>query len=379
MGRWGAVLIYLGLIVSVGGGFLAWMLLAAESLFTPAGGGVMPAWLARQNSAGVPANALWLSNGMVQLFLLVVLWSKASYLALISLSTAMILLPYLLSAVYALSLARKDRAAGPDLPIAALASLYGLWLLYAAGPKYLLLSALLYAPGAALYLLAKQQRAERPFSGREWLILAALLLLALLAGALLLLGRLPLSEGSHEMAVNSEVGRLRKVLVCRPGLAQKRLTPANCHELLFDDVLWVAQARNDHDAFSSAMVERGVEVLELHELLADTVAQPEGARPGCSTASWAPASSTPRPPPSCGPGWKALPPEQAGRAPDRRPGARRAAIRGRRPAGPLRRRRRPAAAAPAQHPVQPRQQLLDRRRRGAVPHVLAGAPAGDAA
>nr|WP_315429732.1 arginine deiminase [uncultured Albidiferax sp.] len=72
----------------------------------------------------------------------------------------------------------------------------------------------------------------------------------------------------------SEVGRLRKVLVCRPGLAQKRLTPANCHELLFDDVLWVAQARNDHDAFTSAMVERGVEVLELHDLLADTVAIP---------------------------------------------------------------------------------------------------------
>ena len=69
----------------------------------------------------------------------------------------------------------------------------------------------------------------------------------------------------------SEVGRLRKVLVCRPGLAQKRLTPANCKDLLFDDVLWVAQARNDHDAFTSAMIERGVEVLELHDLLADTV------------------------------------------------------------------------------------------------------------
>ena len=76
------------------------------------------------------------------------------------------------------------------------------------------------------------------------------------------------------LGVHSEVGRLRKVLVCRPGLAQKRLTPANCHELLFDDVLWVAQARNDHDAFTSAMVERGVEVLELHDLLAHILADP---------------------------------------------------------------------------------------------------------
>ena len=76
---------------------------------------------------------------------------------------------------------------------------------------------------------------------------------------------------SRQQGVWSEVGRLRKVLVCRPGLAQKRLTPANCKDLLFDDVLWVAQARNDHDAFTSAMIERGVEVLELHDLLATTV------------------------------------------------------------------------------------------------------------
>lgn len=72
--------------------------------------------------------------------------------------------------------------------------------------------------------------------------------------------------------LHSEVGRVRKVMVCRPGLAQKRLTPANCHELLFDDVLWVSQARNDHDAFSAALKERDVDVLEMHDLLADTVA-----------------------------------------------------------------------------------------------------------
>jgi arginine deiminase len=74
--------------------------------------------------------------------------------------------------------------------------------------------------------------------------------------------------------LHSEVGRLRKLIVCRPGLAQKRLTPANCHELLFDDVLWVARARNDHDAFTVALKERDTEVLELHDLLATTVALP---------------------------------------------------------------------------------------------------------
>lgn len=74
--------------------------------------------------------------------------------------------------------------------------------------------------------------------------------------------------------LNSEVGRLRQVLVCRPGLAQKRLTPANCHDLLFDDVLWVRQARQDHEAFTLALQEREVEVLEMHDLLAEVLAQP---------------------------------------------------------------------------------------------------------
>ena len=79
-----------------------------------------------------------------------------------------------------------------------------------------------------------------------------------------------------KFGVHSEVGTLRRVLVCRPGLAQARLTPANCKELLFDDVLWVKQAKNDHHVFTNAMVDRGVEVLELHNLLSEVVAQTGG-------------------------------------------------------------------------------------------------------
>lgn len=76
--------------------------------------------------------------------------------------------------------------------------------------------------------------------------------------------------------VHSEAGCLRKVLVCRPGLAQQRLTPDNCADLLFDDVMWVSQAKTDHYAFTSLMQERGIEVLELHDLLTDVVALPAG-------------------------------------------------------------------------------------------------------
>ncbi len=75
--------------------------------------------------------------------------------------------------------------------------------------------------------------------------------------------------------VHSEIGKLRTVLVCRPGLAHQRLTPGNAAELLFDDVLWVHEAQKDHYDFVLKMRERGVEVLDLHDLLAETLASKE--------------------------------------------------------------------------------------------------------
>ena len=75
--------------------------------------------------------------------------------------------------------------------------------------------------------------------------------------------------------VNSEVGRLRQVMVHRPGLEHTRLTPSNAEELLFDDVLWVARAKAEHDMFCEAMRDRGVEVFEAEDLLAQALASPE--------------------------------------------------------------------------------------------------------
>src|SRR5215831_2967904 len=83
------------------------------------------------------------------------------------------------------------------------------------------------------------------------------------------------SSRAGQHSVRSEVGQLRKVLVCAPGLAHERLTPSNCDDLLFDDVLWVQNARRDHFDFISKMRERGVEVVELHNLLAEILAIPQ--------------------------------------------------------------------------------------------------------
>ncbi|MFK0214588.1 arginine deiminase [Streptomyces sp. NPDC090298] len=82
-------------------------------------------------------------------------------------------------------------------------------------------------------------------------------------------------SGASPLGVYSEVGRLRKVLVCAPGLAHRRLTPTNSDDLLFDDVMWVENAQRDHADFVNKLTQRGVDVVELHQLLAETMAIPE--------------------------------------------------------------------------------------------------------
>jgi arginine deiminase len=84
-----------------------------------------------------------------------------------------------------------------------------------------------------------------------------------------------MTNPSAGYGVHSEVGKLRKVLVCSPGLAHERLTPTNCDDLLFDDVLWVQNARRDHFDFIDKMRDRDVEVVELHDVLSQTMSDPE--------------------------------------------------------------------------------------------------------
>src|SRR5262245_42054187 len=86
------------------------------------------------------------------------------------------------------------------------------------------------------------------------------------------------TKESLSYGVHSEVGQLRKVMVCAPGLAHTRLTPTNCDELLFDDVLWVENAKRDHFDFVAKMRDRGVEVVEMRDLLAETLDNPEAKK-----------------------------------------------------------------------------------------------------
>ncbi|MBK5001798.1 arginine-ornithine antiporter [Pseudomonas sp. S31] len=188
VGHWGAVLISVGLVISLLGALLSWVLLCAEIMFAAAKDHTMPEFLRRENSKQVPANALWLTNAMVQIFLVITLFSSSTYLSLIYLATSMILVPYLWSAAYGFLLALRgetyEQAAAErskDLLIGGIALVYAIWLLYAGGVKYLLLSALLYAPGAILFAKAKREVGQPIFTNIEKLVFAAVVVGALVA------------------------------------------------------------------------------------------------------------------------------------------------------------------------------------------------------
>ncbi|OBR53253.1 arginine-ornithine antiporter [Paraburkholderia tropica] len=192
VGHWGAILISVGLVVSLAGALLSWVLLCAEIIFSAARDHTMPNFLRKENAKHVPANALWLTNGMVQIFLVITLFSKGTYLSLIYLATSMILLPYFWSAAYAFLIAARgetyDTAGGErnnerskDLVVALIAVVYAVWLIYAGGLKYVLLSALLYAPGVILFARAKREVGLPVFTTVEKFVFAAVLLGALIA------------------------------------------------------------------------------------------------------------------------------------------------------------------------------------------------------
>jgi arginine:ornithine antiporter/lysine permease len=188
VGHWGAVLISVGLIISLLGALLSWVLLCAEIMFAAAKDHTMPEFLRKENANHVPVNALWLTNAMVQIFLVITLFSASTYLSLIYLATSMILVPYLWSAAYALLLAVRGESyenaiaeRKKDLFIGAIALIYAVWLIYAGGLKYLLLSALLYAPGVILFAKAKRELGKPVFTNVEKLIFAAVVVGALVA------------------------------------------------------------------------------------------------------------------------------------------------------------------------------------------------------
>ncbi|WP_137148914.1 basic amino acid/polyamine antiporter [Mycolicibacterium sp. CR10] len=173
VGHWGSIFIRVGVVLSVLGAYLAWTLMAAEILYIPAKADDMPRFLGRTNSKGAPVAALVLAGILIQLLLILLLFTAEALDFMLDLTAALSLIPYLLAAAYAVKLTvtretyEDGRALRSDAVVAGVATFYTLFLIYAAGLDKLLLSCILYAVGAALYVMARRERGLQVFTRAE--------------------------------------------------------------------------------------------------------------------------------------------------------------------------------------------------------------------
>jgi len=177
VGHWGAIFVSVGLLVSVLGAYLAWSLICAEVLFTAARTKDMPSVFARENANKVPANALWLTNIVVQLLVISTYFSRDAFALMLNLTSAMSLIPYLFVAAYGFIISKRGEAYDVrpeerrrDLIMAAIAVIYTVFMIWAGGLKFILLSAVLYAPGTALYVWARREQNKSVFIASDWII-----------------------------------------------------------------------------------------------------------------------------------------------------------------------------------------------------------------
>ena len=201
IGPWGAAIVNIGVILSLAGALLGWTILAADCPYSAARQGVFLKAFARANPNGSPSFALYLTNGLVQLFLIVIFFSASTYQVFYTFSTTMIMIPYFLSALYYMKVAARGEgfsnsggrggSLGAARFFAFVGTLYGIWMLYSSGLELTFIACILYAPGIIVFALGKKEKGrpvfERPY---EAVIAIALALLAVIALFMIITGRI---------------------------------------------------------------------------------------------------------------------------------------------------------------------------------------------
>lgn len=174
IGHWGAIFVSIGLIISLLGSLLSWLLLCSEILYIASYDKIMPKFLSKKNLNGAPINALYITNIMIQLSLIISFISKSTYFSMLCLSTSMILVPYFCSSIYSLKLIINNTSyKNINLKyicyfiITSISIIYITWLIWISGIKYLLFSALFYIPGTILFVKARHEMKKPIFSFYE--------------------------------------------------------------------------------------------------------------------------------------------------------------------------------------------------------------------
>ncbi|MGN0703398.1 MAG: basic amino acid/polyamine antiporter [Lentihominibacter sp.] len=196
VGPWGATLINIAVILSLTVALLGWTILAAECAFEAAKQGVFTRAFARVNKNDAPAVATIITNGLVQFFLLVILFNESSYLAFYTIGSSMIMLPYLLSALYYEKVTRTGEgmhgvSRGEHIKgrvFAIIGSIYGIWMIVSSGLVQFLITTILYGVGILVYVKGRKEKGLPAFRPFERNIAIVIVILGVLSVVLMATG-----------------------------------------------------------------------------------------------------------------------------------------------------------------------------------------------
>ncbi|SJZ49857.1 arginine:ornithine antiporter, APA family (TC 2.A.3.2.3) [Pilibacter termitis] len=181
VGKWGAQLVNVGVIISVIGAWLAWTMFAGELPYEAAKQGSFPKLFSKENKNGAPVNSLFFTNILIQIFLFTLLFTEQAYNFAYSLATSAILIPYALTGFYQLKLSLQEKStsegAMKNILIGLFASIFGVWLVYAAGVTNFLLTMLLYAPGLIVYSMVQKENDKPLFENIQEKIYASIIVI----------------------------------------------------------------------------------------------------------------------------------------------------------------------------------------------------------
>lgn len=190
VGPWGAALINIGVILSIAGALLGWTIIAADCPYSASLQGVFSKIFSKSNEKEAPVNSLFITNGIVQIFLIIVYFQESTYQVFYNLSANMIMVPYLLSAAFYLKVTMDkngfESIGGTSITkervFAVVGTAYGIWMLYSAGVTYLLISSILYTLGILIFIKGKKEKNQPIFEkGYEKIIAIALVALAVVS------------------------------------------------------------------------------------------------------------------------------------------------------------------------------------------------------
>ncbi len=220
VGNWGSVIMNVGLIIAILASWLAWTMITAEIPYAAAKDGTFPKAFSRENANGSPSVSLWITSILMQLAMLLVYFSNNAWNTMLSITGVMVLPPYLASTAYLWKISRnkelfaKNKSASISattaLVSAILGSIFALWLIYAAGLKYLLVAAVFIALGIPIYIWARREHSQKVFNFKEGVAASCIGAIAIMAIFMLAEGKLNLNESSSS-STTTEQGNTQEI------------------------------------------------------------------------------------------------------------------------------------------------------------------------